>query len=391
MGALPGSKGGQRIEWDMADPPNSSGVTAAKSMPSVSDDDRRHLLSDLLRSVSRSFYLTLRVLPGGLREPVGLAYLLARAADTIADTKLLPPRERLRTLLAFREQVEGPAEVQALRDIDGTVSEGRAPADERMLLASLPRLFAMLEATVDADGRRIRSVVVTLTRGMESDLTTFPAEDSGRIWALEDPDALDSYTYYVAGCVGEFWTAITMAHTPSLGHWEESHMSQTGVRFGKALQLTNVLRDVPRDLRNGRCYLPRTQLALAGLAPDDLLDPSAGATARPVLLDWIRVDLEHYRAAEEYLLAIPGHCWRLRLAALWPILIGLATIGRLAGNAAWLHPDAPSKVSRGWVYRMVALSQPCAFSDRLARAWIGRLRSQVEAALKAAGGPSGGP
>ncbi len=368
----------------MADPPNSSGLTAAKSTPADSEDDRRHLLTDLLGGVSRSFYLTLRVLPGGLREPVGLAYLLARAADTIADTRLLPPQERLKALLTFREQVEGPADWQALQDIDRTVSEGGASDDERRLLASLPRLFAMLEDTADGDRSRVRSVVVTLTRGMESDLTTFPVEDSGRIGALEDPDDLDSYTYYVAGCVGEFWTAIAMAHTPSLRHWEEARMSETGVRFGKALQLTNVLRDVPRDLRSGRCYLPRSQLALAGLAPEDLLDPSAGAIARPVLLDWIRTDLEHYRAAEEYLLAIPGRCWRLRLAALWPILIGLATMGRLADNQAWLDPGAPSKVNRRWVYRMMALSLPCVLSDRLTRAWIGRLRGRVEAALKAA-------
>ena len=47
------------------------------------------LLTGLLPQVSRSFYLTIRVLPADLRRPVGLAYLLARAADTIADTRAL--------------------------------------------------------------------------------------------------------------------------------------------------------------------------------------------------------------------------------------------------------------------------------------------------------------
>ena len=41
-------------------------------------------------------YLTLRVLPIGMRDPAGLAYLLARAADTIADTSLVPPELLLR-------------------------------------------------------------------------------------------------------------------------------------------------------------------------------------------------------------------------------------------------------------------------------------------------------
>jgi len=46
------------------------------------------LVGDLLRRVSRSFYLSLAILPRALREPLGLAYLLARASDTVADTRL---------------------------------------------------------------------------------------------------------------------------------------------------------------------------------------------------------------------------------------------------------------------------------------------------------------
>jgi farnesyl-diphosphate farnesyltransferase len=69
-------------------------------------DSRTVLLGPLLKGVSRSFYLTLRVLPAGMRDPVGLAYLLARAADTIADTALLSPEKRLEFLLAFRAMRE---------------------------------------------------------------------------------------------------------------------------------------------------------------------------------------------------------------------------------------------------------------------------------------------
>jgi len=71
------------------------------------------LLGSLLKNVSRSFYLTLRVLPLGLREPIGLAYLLARAADTIADTSLIPPARRLELLLLVRARINGEAAVQS--------------------------------------------------------------------------------------------------------------------------------------------------------------------------------------------------------------------------------------------------------------------------------------
>ena len=369
----------------MADTQRASGSQVEGSLPTVTPADRERLLTGLLRGVSRTFYLTLRVLPRSLRGPVGLAYLLARAADTIADTRLLPPHERLKHLLAFREQVEGPVAADTLREIGLALTDKQSTPDERVLLTSLPEAFSTLEALLQADCTYVRSVVVTLTRGMEMDLTKFPSEDSGRIVALNDSAELDRYIYYVAGCVGEFWTAIAMAHTAPLKEWDAQRMSELGVNFGKALQLTNMLRDVPKDLRIGRCYLPENQLARVWVTPEELLDPLVGIKARPVLVTIIRTALEHYGAAEEYLLSIPRRCWRLRLAVLWPILIGLATLAKLAGNEAWLDPAKPSKVSRRWVYGMLAFSLPSVFSDALLRAWIGRLRKRVEASQERRG------
>jgi len=60
----------------------------------------------LLASVSRSFYLTIKALPCKLREPVGLGYLLARAADTIADSTEAPVEVRLRQLHAVQGMIE---------------------------------------------------------------------------------------------------------------------------------------------------------------------------------------------------------------------------------------------------------------------------------------------
>ena len=115
-----------------------------QALPPLDPDQRRRLLTELLRGVARAFYLTLRVLPAGLREPVSLAYLLARAADTIADTKLVAPGERLTHLLAFRAQVEGPASADALKAIAAALTEQQASPKERELLQALPMAFALL-------------------------------------------------------------------------------------------------------------------------------------------------------------------------------------------------------------------------------------------------------
>lgn len=313
---------------------------------------RSVLLTDLLRDVSRAFYLTLRVLPAGVREPLGLAYLLARAADTLADTPTLPPEVRLRHLLAFRGQVHGPVSPETVEALRGEAVG--ATAGEEALLAAMPEALALLEELPVWDRSEVRRVVDTLTRGMEMDLRTFPG-------SLGTPEDLDRYIYLVAGCVGEFWTRETMAHTRALRSWDPARMVDLGVRFGKALQLTNILRDVAKDLGNGRSYLP-------GL---DLDDP------RPVLLGWVRVALEHFSAAQEYALAIPPSCLRLRLAVVWPILIGLETLARLVRSQGWLDPGTRVKVDRRWIYRMMILSVPACLCTPLLRAWFRRLQTSV--------------
>ena len=347
--------------------------------------DDRLLLDDVLKGVSRSFYLSIRVLPNGMRKPMALAYLLARAADTIADTRALPPSVRLERLLVFRARLQSPG---ATHDVAGDVgSYGEHDrdlgilADEAILLQSAPRLFQLLDLLSEADREQVKRTVTTLSSGMELDLVTFPPEDSGSVASLVTPEDLDRYTYLVAGCVGEFWTAVAMGHDLRLAHWDPQEMSALGVRFGKALQLTNVLRDIPRDLRTGRCYLPLSDLEAQGISPADLLDPSNAHRVRPVLAVWIRRALDHFDAAETYLLAFPSRCVRLRLAALWPILLGLATLGILARNLDWLDPAHPSRVRRRWVYGMMARSIVAVSSDSMLRYWIRRLRRNVVRSL----------
>src|SRR5438445_11905535 len=76
------------------------------------------LLRTVLRSVARSFYLTLAVVPSDVRTQVRVAYLLARAADTIADTDLIERSQRLQYLTSFREWMMDPLRrVYALREL----------------------------------------------------------------------------------------------------------------------------------------------------------------------------------------------------------------------------------------------------------------------------------
>jgi farnesyl-diphosphate farnesyltransferase len=315
----------------------------------------REWLTTLLRPVSRSFYLTLRVLPRNIRPQIALAYLLARTTDTIADTDIVPAEQRLAALQQLRERILGTG--RAALDF-GALARQQGSAAERTLLARVEDSLAALRTLTPDDLARVREVLDIITSGQVLDLRRFAGASAAKIVALQTEAELDDYTYRVAGCVGEFWTRMCVAHLfrlPELEGLATPAFEALGVRFGKGLQLVNILRDVPADLRKGRCYLPQARLAETGLAPADLLQPIHEPRFRPLYNHFLDVAESHLAAGWEYTNRIPFTWARLRLACAWPILIGFKTIGRLRA-ARVLDPQARVKISRAEVRSLIARS-----------------------------------
>jgi farnesyl-diphosphate farnesyltransferase len=334
------------------------------------------LLREILPGVSRSFALSLHVLPASLRHPFGVTYLVARAADTIADTRALAPAARLAALHALRGALGDGARAAPI--LEGSAAGGQTTA-ERTLLAHLPDVLAAYRALEPGDRKRALGVLLVLTQAMVEALERFPPEMATRIGALETRADLDRYTHLNAGCVGEFWTDMVVAHRPRCAKWDLPAMRARGARFGQGLQLVNVLRDLPRDLRIGRCYLPRTELAALGLAPQDLLNPAALPRVRPLLDDLIDEALARLDEGRAYTLAVPRREARLRLASCWPLLIGLGTLARLRRAKNLLDPAVTVKVSRGEVRWLLARSLAFVWSDRGLGAWVRRLAGAASA------------
>ena len=134
-----------------------------------------------------------------------------------------------------------------------------------------------------------------------------------------------------------------------------------------------MLRDLPRDLRIGRCYLPASELAALGLVPQDLLSPASLPRVRPLLDALIDEALLRLDEGRAYTLAVPRREARLRLASLWPLVIGLGTLARLRRAENLLDPAVTVKVSRGEVRRLLARSLALVWSDRGLGAWTRRL------------------
>jgi farnesyl-diphosphate farnesyltransferase len=130
---------------------------------------------------------------------------------------------------------------------------------------------------------------------------------------------------------------------------------EKGIRFGKGLQLVNILRDVPADLRLGRCYIPQELLIPLGVQAADLLDASSEQRFRPAYDSLVTEAENHLKVAWSYVLDLPRRWIRLRLACALPVLIGVKTLNKLrAGNV--LNPDMRIKVSRAEVKQILRAS-----------------------------------
>jgi farnesyl-diphosphate farnesyltransferase len=314
---------------------------------------------ELLKPVSRSFYISIRLLPKTLREPVALGYLLARTSDTIADGSAVDVEKRIEVLDRFARAITGkePAIGNDLAQLRG--SSGMTDG-ENALLGSADEILQSLQNLSPEDQRDVRGLLAVITRGQRQDLTRW----RGGLAALANADDLREYTYLVAGCVGEFWTRVCFRKVQSFTARMEADMLELGRKYGCGLQLVNILRDAGSDLRAGRCYFPEDELRDAGLAPAELLNPPA--TFLPIYQRWIAEARAGLDAGLEYSIAIDPP--RVRVATALPATIGIRTLS-LIEESGLEALQTRVKVPRNEVRGMIASTTiTLASQSRLRRA-----------------------
>ena len=289
--------------------------------------------NELLKGVSRSFYLSLRLLPEPMRGAASLGYLLARSSDTLADTPGTPVEARLLCLDWFARSLAGEEDIPRWPlSMLNAVGDPR----ERHLLEETGRLLTWLEKLPAAEAALVRDVVEVIIGGQQLDLERFGEAEAWNPVALRDDAELDDYTWRVAGCVGAFWTRLgflTMGERFSKA--PEAGLLDMGVSYGKGLQLVNILRDLPGDLKQGRCYLP-----VADAHDTALLLEAHGR--------WLERALD--QVADGFTYAAELRSRKLRAASVLPAMIARDTLLKMRG-ADWPTLQAGVKVSRSNVYR----------------------------------------
>ncbi len=291
---------------------------------------------EILRHTSRTFFLTLRLLPQSVRPDATLGYMLARATDTLADTSAAEPALRLELLRSARASL-GQIEIPGFVPDEWTVHQ-RDPAEAR-LLGRLPALWRRMHGLEASARARLELLMGKILEGQIFDLERFGPEAS----PVSDEE-IERYTYLVAGSVGEFWTQLCEERIPGFADLPADAMLARGRRYGQGLQLVNILRDRRMDAVLGRVYV----------RADDA--PRWTATARRWLAE-----------GAHYCKALPSG--RLRYATLLPALLGWRTLSLVeTGEEGLLAPrKIPRAELRRWMRRAIAVWWSPRAVDRLAR------------------------
>jgi presqualene diphosphate synthase len=252
------------------------------------------------RASGSSFYNAMRILPRAQREAMFEIYSFCRQVDDIADSSA-PRRERRDQLQRWRA------------DIDALYA-GRPVPRTRGLVAPV-RDFGLL-----------REDFYAVIDGMEMDVV-----DDIR---APDDATLDAYCNRVASAVGRLSVRVF--------GMEEQNGIALAHHLGRALQLTNILRDLDEDAAFGRLYLPATALREAGIMTTDpaavLASPALGKVCACV----VERARGHFAQADKIMARNPRRCVRA------PRIMGEAyrlILDSLVARS-WSHPRRPIRLSR---------------------------------------------
>ena len=269
-----------------------------------------------------------------MRPATGTGYLLARASDTIADTAVIPVDDRLDLLDAFSAELAGKGSGPR-RDAIKRFVPRQENESERVLLERLDECFDALANLDELQADAVRNVVTTIISGQRLDLVRFDEAGKDNPKTLRSEEDLEDYCYRVAGCVGAFWTRIGLLTLGSrFSDSSPEDLEALGVRYGMGLQLVNILRDMPEDLANGRCYLP-------------VANPSDREALEAAHREWQKDAVVWLESGRRY--ASRLNLLRLRAASVLPALIGTDTLTLLAAHGE--VPRTRIKVPRSAVRR----------------------------------------
>lgn len=295
----------------------------------------------ILPGVSRSFALTIPQLPCDLRKVVTNAYLLCRIADTIEDEPELSALQKV----AFHEQflavLRGEEKPQNFAKQLTPLLSKATSSGERELIANAPLIVCNTHRFSASQRQVLLKCVSIMCQGMGC------YQSNASLEGLADQREVDRYCYYVAGVVGEMLTELFCQYSDEIDE-KRADMLTLAPSFGEGLQLTNILKDLWEDRRQGVCWLPRKEFEELGLKVDDITPGGGDKAFVSALRYMVGVAHGHLHNAFRYTLLIPPQETGIRRFCLWAIGLAVLTLRRIKARSAY-SSGQQVKVSRRFV------------------------------------------
>lgn len=308
-----------------------------------------NLRDAMVRDVSRTFALSIEVLPHPLRESIGIAYLLLRISDGIEDNPDMSAERKVELLNQWAGILAGNKSPSAL--IAGTTDLDMSDP-ENEIIQQTGLVLDWLHALPPAEQEPIVQHVYDTTVGMAR-------------WQMHGPYVadeadLDDYMHEVAGRVGYLITDLFALYSPAIAE-KRDFLMPLSRECGLALQTVNVIRGMRKDYERGWVFAPRTFMQHAGLSRDDLFAPECRMQALEVVTMLADKADRHLEHGLDYVQAFPRREYGIRLAIMWPFFFAVRTLGLSRSNPAVLGSEA--KMTRGEVQRIVAETRVLGWSN----------------------------
>jgi farnesyl-diphosphate farnesyltransferase len=314
---------------------SSISINHPESLLKLSD---HKLQTILLKGVSRTFALTIPQLPSALYPVVANAYLLCRIVDTIEDEVSLSPQQKKFFCSLFIKVVKtGEAATDFASQLAPLLSIQTLPA-EHTLIHLTPRVIAITQSFDPPQIKALTQCVKIMAEGMP----IFQALDlQAGVKTMTD---MDSYCYYVAGCVGEMLAKLFCHYSPEINRHQQQLLALS-ISFGQGLQMTNILKDIWNDAQRGVCWLPQDIFTETGFDLSELTPTTDKAQFHQGLEHLISIAEGHLANALRYVQLLPNYEIGMRNFCLWALGMALLTLKKIKQNLNFNHSNQV-KISR---------------------------------------------
>ena len=315
---------------------------------------------NMLRKVSRTFALSIELLPYILRESITLSYLLLRVSDCLEDNEQIPVEEKPELLRLWANVLNGSAPVDAL----STRIAYLAPSDDPEVQTALRAgEYLVLLKNLPDDLQKI-----IINRVQQTSLGMARWQAHGPF--VEDETAMDDYMHQVAGLVGYLLTEIFAWYSPRVKKRIDQLMPLAR-EYGLALQTVNIIRGIRKDYERGWVYVPQSLYEHYGLTREGLFAPENVDKAMLVINNLAEKASSHLMKGISYIMAFPRHQHRIRLACMWPLFFAIKTLAVSKNNVNVIVSEA--KLTREQVMKIIRDTSWFGWSNH----WLNRYYEQL--------------